>query len=114
MKSVFQNTRAHTLDLYRRICREIPRTIAIYDLDMTEAQVRRGVRSLFDEHREARDPRLVRILLEKAELEFHETVEQWKQKSHLHRLLGHDDNPEVVLPQHQGESQFLRDFYNNK
>lgn len=108
VKSLYGKEVVH---LYRRVCREIPRVINVFDLDMTEREVRKKVRRLFDKNANVTDPRMVAMLLEKGEMDFQETVEQWKQKSQLHRLLGHDERSKIVLPEHQHESKFLQDFY---
>mmetsp|Transcript_15633 Transcript_15633/g.17660 ORF Transcript_15633/g.17660 Transcript_15633/m.17660 type:complete len:110 (+) Transcript_15633:222-551(+) len=97
--------------LYKRICRQIPRICAVYDLDMTEAQVRRQTRVLFDKYQHVQDPKMVSILLEEGNQHLQECIEQWKQKSHLHRLLGHDETPKLKLSEYQGESEFLQNFY---
>uniref|UniRef100_A0A7S3LNU3 Complex 1 LYR protein domain-containing protein n=1 Tax=Aplanochytrium stocchinoi TaxID=215587 RepID=A0A7S3LNU3_9STRA len=99
------------VNLYKRVCRQIPRICAVYDLDMTEAQVRRQTRKLFDKYNYVTDPKMVSILLEEGNQHLQECVEQWKQKSHLHRLLGHDELPKLRLAEYNGESDFLKDFY---
>ena len=60
-----------------QVCREIPRVCAIFDLDLTEAQVRHsknsifalaylcvlGCRVLFEENKDIKDPRVIHRLI---------------------------------------------------
>jgi len=102
------------VDLYRRILREIPRVITVFDMDLTEKELRKKVREQFKVHDGITDPRAIDRLLLRAELDLEETVNVWKQKAHVYRLLGMDEEPNAVVQEHQGESEFLRKFYNNK
>ena len=76
--------------LFRRICRDAPRMCAIYELPMAPADFRHQVNVLFREHRNVTEPRVIRILLQKGEMEFEECLEQWKQRSHVLTLLSTD------------------------
>lgn len=90
LATISKTSRTPVSALYRRVLKSIPRVIVTYDLDMTEKQVKDSVRELFRKNSTVTDPRLVDRLLHKGELDLQETVEQWKQKNHLHNLLGHD------------------------
>ena len=50
-------------------------------------------------------------LLMKGENDLQETVEVWKQRAHLYRLLGYDTTLKPELAEHKGESPFLKKFY---
>ncbi|GBG33658.1 NADH dehydrogenase ubiquinone 1 alpha subcomplex subunit 6 [Hondaea fermentalgiana] len=103
--------KARVVDLYRRCLREIPRTITIFDMDMTEKEVRSRVRGLFRKHDSVTDPRAVDELLLKGELDLEETVNVWKQKTQLSRMLGTDSEPTPVIERYEKDSVFLRSFY---
>jgi len=103
--------KARVVDLYRRTLREIPRTIKIFDMDMPEDVLRGKVRNLFRAHDNVTDPRIIDNLLMKGELDLEETVNVWKQKSQLSRLLGTDSEPKPTLEKFEGESPFLRGFF---
>ena len=103
--------KARVVDLYRRSLREIPRTINVFDMDMPEAEVRTKVRALFRKHDGVKDPRVIDHLLMKGENDLQETVEVWKQRAHLYRLLGYDTTLKPEIAEHKGESPFLKKFY---
>lgn len=102
---------ARVLDLYRRTLREVPRTINVFDLSFTEAEMRSKVRGLFSRYKNVQDGAVIDRLVYKGELDLEETVHVWKQRTHLMRLLDGDDDAQVVVQQHKGESSFLRGFY---
>ena len=89
--------RERVVNLYRRILKTVPHTIRVYDLDLSEKQVKQGVRNMFERNRALRDKGMIDVLLTKAELDFTETVEIWKQKTHLLRILGYDESSTVKI-----------------
>jgi hypothetical protein len=104
--------KARVVDLYRRTLRQVPRVIAVFDLDLQEKDLRRLVRGLFRKHDLVSDPRLVDQLIVRGEADLEESVEVWKQKAHLLRMLGLDEDAPVLGPKSvQGESPFLKKFY---
>jgi hypothetical protein len=64
---------------------------------MTARELHDSVRSMFEKNRDVSDPRVVAWLYRKGEMELAETVEIWKQKTHLLRLLGHDESHHVSV-----------------
>eukprot|EP00541_Cyclophora_tenuis_P018560 CAMPEP_0116564174 /NCGR_PEP_ID=MMETSP0397-20121206/13159_1 /TAXON_ID=216820 /ORGANISM="Cyclophora tenuis, Strain ECT3854" /LENGTH=122 /DNA_ID=CAMNT_0004090733 /DNA_START=69 /DNA_END=437 /DNA_ORIENTATION=- len=81
---VIQNKPAR---LYRSICKEIPRVLIIYDIDMPFREAATAVRGLFHENAHLRDERVLDMVIEKGYMELEETLLQHKQRSHLLRLL---------------------------
>lgn len=89
----------------------------LYDLDITEKQLKDAVSKLFRKHDEISDPVVLDRLLFKGELDLQETMEQvslqteqdsygltdvcivnqWKQRSHLQTLLFHQDEVKKLL-----------------
>jgi len=59
--------------------------------DMTEKQVHDRVRALFRANAGVQDARIQKRLVFMGEDHLSETLQQFKQKTHLHRLLNHDD-----------------------
>jgi NADH dehydrogenase (ubiquinone) 1 alpha subcomplex subunit 6 len=53
------------LGFYRRVCREVPRVVKIYELPLTPAEVRHLVGLHFRGNRAITDPRVVEMLLTK-------------------------------------------------
>jgi NADH dehydrogenase (ubiquinone) 1 alpha subcomplex subunit 6 len=79
--------------LYRQVLKSIPKVMVMYDLDMSENQIKTAVRNLFRKYGEKPlDRSLLDRLLFTGEQDLKETLEQWKQKAHVHRLLDHDGN----------------------
>jgi len=99
------------IDLYRRTLREVPRIITVFDIDIPERDIRKDIRGLFDKHSEVKDPVAVDLLVVKGELDLEETVNIWKQKTHVMRLLGRDEEKVPLLKEYAGESEFLKKFY---
>eukprot|EP00339_Tiarina_fusa_P000161 CAMPEP_0117045434 /NCGR_PEP_ID=MMETSP0472-20121206/31436_1 /TAXON_ID=693140 ORGANISM="Tiarina fusus, Strain LIS" /NCGR_SAMPLE_ID=MMETSP0472 /ASSEMBLY_ACC=CAM_ASM_000603 /LENGTH=121 /DNA_ID=CAMNT_0004757443 /DNA_START=27 /DNA_END=392 /DNA_ORIENTATION=+ len=73
--------------LYKKIVREIPRILTIYDIEMPIDQVKEAVRSHFYEYKDIKDPRVIEMLVEQGYFSLETTMLQHKQKSHLMRYL---------------------------
>ena len=75
--------------LYRYITKQVPRVLTLYDIPMEPSEARLAVQALFRQHAAVKDPRVVDMLITKANMELEETLMQWKQKVHLMTLLDH-------------------------
>ncbi|TMW60800.1 hypothetical protein Poli38472_000842 [Pythium oligandrum] len=73
--------------LYRYITKQVPRVLTLYDIPMEPAEARLSIQALFRKHADVKDPRVVDMLIKKANMELEETLMQWKQKVHLMTLL---------------------------
>jgi len=73
--------------LYRAIIKELPRVLVIYDVDMPIKDARVAVRYHFQKHGHLEDKRIIGLLVAKGFMELEETLMQWKQKTHLLRIL---------------------------
>lgn len=78
---------AQAVHLYRRVAREIPRLVTIYDLPHTPRQIRAGIAAQFRHYADIEDERVVAMLVSKGEMELEESLMQWKQKTHVVRLI---------------------------
>lgn len=83
--------------LYRKVLKSIPHIVTIYDLDISAKQVQQATRQMFEKNRNITDPRIAEWVYRKGELEFQETIELWKQRTHVLRLLGYDATPKVSV-----------------
>lgn len=72
---------------HRACIKEIPRVMTIYDIDMPKVQARSAINFHFRKHASLQDGRVIGLLLAKGYMELEETLMQWKQKTHLLRLL---------------------------
>ncbi|KAF1320493.1 Nadh:ubiquinone oxidoreductase, ndufa6/b14 subunit, partial [Globisporangium splendens] len=80
-------TSSPAVTLYRYITKQVPRVLTLYDISMEPAEARLAVQALFRKHADVKDPRVVDMLITKANMELEETLMQWKQKVHLLTLL---------------------------
>ncbi len=91
--------------MYRKFCRDVPRICIMYNLEQTVGEVRHMVLLHFRKSSHVHDPRIIDLLLTKANMEHQEVIELWKQRSHLMELL----QPELSAPDAwQDEEEFFR------
>eukprot|EP00632_Arachnochrysis_sp_CCMP2950_P010677 CAMPEP_0185688968 /NCGR_PEP_ID=MMETSP1164-20130828/172_1 /TAXON_ID=1104430 /ORGANISM="Chrysoreinhardia sp, Strain CCMP2950" /LENGTH=178 /DNA_ID=CAMNT_0028355443 /DNA_START=21 /DNA_END=557 /DNA_ORIENTATION=- len=75
------------LALYRKICREMPTILTIYDVDMSLAEARSVVRSKIAANAHVTDPRIIEVLCEKGYMELDEAMLQYKTPAQLMSFL---------------------------
>ncbi|CAM9707278.1 unnamed protein product, partial [Discosporangium mesarthrocarpum] len=75
------------VQLYRAISKEIPRILTLYDIDMDFQEARFAIADCFRRNSHLKDPRVVDMMVMKGYMELEETTMQYKQKTHLLRIL---------------------------
>jgi NADH dehydrogenase (ubiquinone) 1 alpha subcomplex subunit 6 len=75
--------RRRALNLYKAWYRQIPYVVLDYDIPKSVVECRKKLREEFDRNRNVEDIRVQDMLIVKGQMELKETVEIWKQKSHL-------------------------------
>ncbi|GME94399.1 NADH dehydrogenase (ubiquinone) activity protein [[Candida] boidinii] len=75
--------RLRVLNLYRRYLRHSKDFVNSYDLDIPASQVKTKVRQEFERQRFVNDIKVQNVLYMKAQMEFQELVNFWKQTCHV-------------------------------
>eukprot|EP00938_MAST-03A_sp_MAST-3A-sp1_P003216 g3216.t1 len=97
--------RREAVQLFRLMAKEVPRVSNLYDVPMPDNVIRRRLANAFRKNADVKDPRVVHLMVQKGYMELEETLQQFKQKSHLMNLL--EANKHVKKP----EKDFLERFY---
>jgi len=92
--------------------REIPRVLALYDLDLQLPHARAAIRGHFRKNGNVKDERVVNMLVEKGYMELEETLLQWKQRSHLMRILEGYIAPSGASRKFLGQNPTIEEQFN--
>jgi len=80
------------LELFRISAKEVPRLQNLYDIPMPNSEIRRRLGNAFRKNADIKDPRVVHIMVQRGYMELEETLQQFKQKSHLMNMLEANKN----------------------
>lgn len=103
--------RKRVLGLYRQWIRAVylfnkaPEICDIYHLEVNSRTLRRRIRQEFEKNKFVKDLSMVDILLFKGRTELEETMNAWKQPTHVMRYFEHDEYQEPKT------NDFLTNFY---
>ena len=79
--------KVRVVQLYRQLLRQVPWIKSTHDLPHTHSQLRATVNSHFRRNIAITDPGVVDLLIFKGKTEYDEIVMQYKQRSHIQRLI---------------------------
>mmetsp|Transcript_16255 Transcript_16255/g.18221 ORF Transcript_16255/g.18221 Transcript_16255/m.18221 type:complete len:123 (+) Transcript_16255:159-527(+) len=100
--------------LYKRIVKELPRVLMIYDIDMNVENVKKTIRQRFYDNKDVKDDRVQEMLIEVGYFQLETSMLQHKQKNHLmHFLEGYTipmeaERKRLMSPDEPIEDQFAR------
>ncbi|KAI9316163.1 hypothetical protein DFJ73DRAFT_881413, partial [Zopfochytrium polystomum] len=83
--------RRRALLAYRDWIRASPHIVELYQLDITTSALKRRVRQAYEESRHVSDLGVIDVMLLKSRQELEETLNFWKQKTHVMRYF--EQNP---------------------
>uniref|UniRef100_A0A7S2XV13 NADH dehydrogenase [ubiquinone] 1 alpha subcomplex subunit 6 n=1 Tax=Fibrocapsa japonica TaxID=94617 RepID=A0A7S2XV13_9STRA len=75
------------LQLYRKILKELPRVMIIYDVDMPKEEANAAIAYHFRKSAHVKDERVIDLLVAKGYMHVEEATMQYKQKTHLMSIL---------------------------
>ncbi|KAF2446095.1 NADH dehydrogenase, alpha subcomplex, subunit 6 [Karstenula rhodostoma CBS 690.94] len=99
------DAKKRVLHSYRDWLRSAPEIQNMYTLSMPVSQLRTKMRQEFERHRYVNQIKTVDVLLFNSHQEFQETLNYWKQLSHVLKYFRAEEEPEARLP-----SNFINGF----
>ncbi|KAJ4353893.1 uncharacterized protein N0V89_005623 [Didymosphaeria variabile] len=99
------DAKKRVLHSYRDWLRSAPEIQNMYTLSMPISQLRTKMRQEFERHRYVNQLRTVDVLLFNSHQEYQETLNYWKQLSHVLKYFRTEEEPKARLP-----SNFINGF----
>ncbi|KAJ6109845.1 NADH dehydrogenase (complex I) alpha subcomplex subunit 6 [Penicillium sp. IBT 16267x] len=86
------------LKSYREWLRASPEIQTMYSLNMPVSAIRTKIRQEFEKHRYVSQLNVIDVLLYQSHAEFQETLNYWKQLSHVMKYFRAEEDPGARLP----------------
>ncbi|QIW98602.1 hypothetical protein AMS68_004120 [Peltaster fructicola] len=94
----WQDARKRVLQTYREWLRASPEIQTMYSLNYPVSAIRTKIRQEFERHRYVAQLKTVDVLLFNSHQEFQETLNYWKQLTHVLKYFRADEDPKARLP----------------
>ncbi|GAB5589615.1 ndufa6 NADH-ubiquinone oxidoreductase subunit [Umbelopsis nana] len=98
---------ARALSLYRQWQKSVPEIMSLYQLSLPSSAVRAKIREEFEKNRFVEDLSVRDILIFKGTVEYQETMNLWKQETHVMRYFAKEEAAPVP-------TGFLDKFYEGR
>ncbi|KAI9855263.1 MAG: hypothetical protein M1824_006190, partial [Vezdaea acicularis] len=95
----WQDAQRRVISSYRAWIRAAPEIQTMYSLGMPVSAIRNKIRQEFERHRFVSQQPAIDMLLTKSHMEFQETLNYWKQLSHIMKYFRAEQEPRARLPQ---------------
>ncbi|KAF2087618.1 NADH dehydrogenase, alpha subcomplex, subunit 6 [Saccharata proteae CBS 121410] len=92
------DAKRRVINSYRDWLRAAPEIQKMYSLNMPVSQIRTKVRQEFERHRYVAQMQTVDVLLFNSHQEFQETLNYWKQLSHVLKYFRAEEDPKARQP----------------
>ncbi|GAB7322761.1 hypothetical protein MBLNU13_g05337t1 [Cladosporium sp. NU13] len=104
----WEDASRRVLSSYRDWLRAAPEIQTMYTLNMPVSTIRTKMRQEFERHRYVSKLKTADVLIYKSHAEFQETLNFWKQLSHVLKYFRAEEDPKATLPK-----SFIAGFLQN-
>ncbi|KAK0259471.1 hypothetical protein LTS09_005822 [Friedmanniomyces endolithicus] len=94
----FDDARKRVITSYREWLRAAPEVQSMYSLNMPVSAIRTKIRQEFERHRYVSQLETVDVLLFNSHQEYQETLNFWKQLTHVLKYFRMEEDPKAKLP----------------